>query len=223
MNKRSLSNRLFAGLDDALTRSEARLVADLTSPSRIQKFLDGIQYSEEVRYRCPLNVVRDRKGHCFDGAVFAAAMLQRIGYHPLLVDLIPNENDYDHVLAVYKARGHWGAVAKSNYSGLRYREPVYRTVRELVMSYFEDFFNSIGEKTLRAYTRPLDLNAFNNVNWLVQDEALDAIGETLDEIRKFKVMTPAMIRSLSFADERSVRAGLLGARKDGLFKPKRKS
>lgn len=218
-----MADSSFDGFDDSLTRGEARLVSGLTSPARIQKFLDGILYSEEVRYRCPLNVVRDRKAHCFDGAVFAAAMLRRIGHRPLVVDLIPNENDDDHVLAVYKTRRHWGAVAKSNFSGLRYREPVFRTVRELVMSYFEVFFNSIGEKTLRAYTRPLNLTPFDSLNWMVRDEGLDAIGERLDVIRKFKVLTPAMIRHLSYADERSVQAGLLGARKDGLFKAKRKS
>jgi hypothetical protein len=217
------SNRFSKNFDEALTRREERFMAGLTSPARIQKFLDGIQYSEEVRYRCPLNVVRDRKGHCFDGAVFAAAMLRRLGHRPLVVDLIPNENDDDHVLAVFRERGHWGAVAKSNFSGLRYREPVFRTVRELVMSYFEDFFNAVGEKTLRAYTRPLDLTTLDSSNWLVQDEGLDAIGERLDEIKKFKVLTPAMIRHLSFADKRSVQAGLLGARKDGLFKPNKKT
>ena len=211
----------FDNFNSKLTLVEARLIAGFTTPVRIQEFLDGIQYSEEVRYRCPLNVVRDRKGHCFDGAVFAAAMLRRLGHRPLVVDLIPNENDDDHVLAVFRERGHWGAVAKSNFSGLRYREPVFRTVRELVMSYFEDFFNAVGEKTLRAYTRPLDLITLDSSNWLVQDEGLDAIGERLDEIKKFKVLTPAMIRHLSFADKRSVQAGLLGARKDGLFKPKK--
>ena len=148
---------------------------------------------------------------------FPLAMI--IGYPPLVVDIIPNENDDDHVLAVYKTEGHWGAVAKSNFTGLRYREPVYRSLRELVLSYFEDFFNSIGEKTLRAYTRPLDLRMFDSLDWMVRDEALDAIGEKLDEIRKFKVLTPSMIRNLSFADRQSVQAGLLGARKDGLFKP----
>jgi hypothetical protein len=203
-----------------LTRAEARLIAKLTTPDRIQRFLDSIEYSEEVRYRCPLTVLRDRKGHCFDGAVFAAAMLRRIGYTPLLVDIIPNENDDDHVLAVFKARGHWGAVAKSNFTGLRYREPVYRSVRELVLSYFEDFFNSMGEKTMRAYTRPLNLTSFDRIDWCMRDEALDAIGDKLDEVRKYSVLTPAMISGLSYADERSVKAGLLGARKDGLFKPR---
>ena len=219
MSQRHKADPSFDVFNDLVPRSDARRVAALTSPARIQKFLDGVQYSEEVRYRCPLSVLKDRKGHCFDGAVFAAAMLRRIGHKPLIVDLIPNENDDDHILAVYKARGHWGAVAKSNFTGLRYREPVFRTIRELVLSYFEDFFNSIGEKTLRAYTRPLDLRTFDPLDWLVRDVALDAIGERLDEIRKFRVLTPAMIRHPSFADERSVRAGLLGARVDGLFKP----
>jgi hypothetical protein len=209
--------------DNALTRAESRLLAGLTTPSRIQSFLDSIEYSEEERYRCPLTVLRDRKAHCFDGAMFAAAMLRRIGHPPLITDIIPNDNDDDHLLALYKVRGHWGAVAKSNYTGLRFREPVYRTLRELILSYFEDFFNAIGEKTMRAYTRPLDLSAFDRLGWMTNDETLDAIGERLDEIRKFKPLTPAMIRNLTFADQRSVRAGLLGAKASGLFKPVRRT
>jgi hypothetical protein len=203
----------------ALTRSEVRLVSSLNSPSKIQAYLDGIPYSEEIAYRCPLSVLRDKKGHCFDGALFAAAMLRRIGHPPLIVDMIPNDNDDDHLLALYKAHGHWGAVAKSNYSGLRFREPVYRTLRELIFSYFEDFFNAIGEKTLRAYTRPLNLKAFDKLNWMTSNEHLDSIADELDEIRQFKVLTASMIRNLTFADKRSVQAGLLGAQKAGLFKP----
>jgi hypothetical protein len=214
-----MTHAFFRAFNAKLTQSEVSRIAGLTTPEQIQRLLDSVDYSEEVRYRCPLNVLKDCKGHCFDGAVFGAAMLRRIGYPPLVVDIIPNENDDDHVLAVYKTEGHWGAVAKSNFTGLRYREPVYRSLRELVLSYFEDFFNSIGEKTLRAYTRPLDLRMFDSLDWMVRDEALDAIGEKLDEIRKFKVLTPSMIRNLSFADRQSVQAGLLGARKDGLFKP----
>jgi len=209
--------------DKALTPSEARRIAGLTTPSHIQSFLDSIEYSEEERYRCPLTVLRDGKGHCFDGALFAAAMLRRIGHAPLITDIIPNDNDDDHLLALYKVRGHWGAVAKSNYSGLRFREPVYRTLRELILSYFEDFFNAIGEKTMRAYTRPLNLTAFDRQGWMTSDGALDAIGERLDEIQKFKPLTPAMIRNLSFADQRSVQAGLLGAKAAGLFKPSSRS
>ncbi len=202
-----------------LTRTEARRISGLTSPFKIQTFLDGIEYSEEVRYRCPLTVLRDMKGHCFDGALFAAAMLRRIGHPPLILDIIPNDNDDDHLLALYKTRGHWGAVAKSNYTGLRFREPIHRTVRELIISYFEVFFNAIGEKTMRAYTRPLDLKEFDKLQWEINDESLDAIADRLDEIQKVRPLTPEMIRNLAFADERSVKAGLLGAKAAGLFKP----
>ncbi|MBF8295919.1 MAG: hypothetical protein HW389_2464 [Bacteroidetes bacterium] len=150
-------------------------------------------------------------------------MLRRIGHPPLITDIIPNDNDDDHLLALYRIDGHWGAVAKSNYSGLRFREPVYRTLRELILSYFEDFFNAIGEKTMRAYTRPLNLTAFDRLGWMTNDETLDAIGERLDEIQKFKPLTQSMIRHLSFADQRSVQAGLLGAKATGLFKPSSRS
>ena len=206
----------------SITRSEARIISNLTSPSKIQTFLDNVRYSDETRYRCPLSVLRDNRAHCFDGALFAAAMLRRIGYPPLIIDMIPNDNDDDHLLAVFKIQGHLGAVAKSNYSGLRFREPVYRTLRELVMSYFEDFFNSIGEKTLRGYTRPLNLKEFDRLNWMTSNENLDAIAVRLDEIRRFKVISSSMIHRLSFADHRSVAAGLLGAKKSGLFKPHRR-
>jgi hypothetical protein len=202
----------------ALTRAEARRISELTTPFKIQSFLDAIEYSDEVRYRCPLTVVRDMMGHCFDGAVFAAAMLKRIGHRPLILDILPNDNDDDHILALYKVDGHWGAVAKSNYTGLRFRESVHRTVRELIMTYFEVFFNAVGEKTMRAYTRPLNLNEFDKLDWETCDDAMDVIGERLDEIQKFKPVTRAMIRRLSFADDRSVNAGLMGAKASGLFK-----
>lgn len=215
--------KLQRDFDTLLTRTEAQTIAKLTTPAKIQSFLDSIEYSEEERYRCPLTVLRDRKGHCFDGALFAAAMLRRIGHPPLITDIIPNDNDDDHLLALYKVKGHWGALAKSNYSGLRFREPVYRTLRELILSYFEDFFNAIGEKTMRAYTRPLNLTAFDKLGWMTNDSVLDAIGEKLDDIPKYKPLTPGMIRNLSFADERSVRAGLLGSKASGLFKPAKPS
>jgi len=210
----------LAALRAACTKHEARRMEALATPAAIQTFLDSIEYSEEERYRCPLTVLRERKGHCFDGALFAAAMLRRIGHPPLIVDIIPNDNDDDHLLAIYSVRGHWGAVAKSNYSGLRYREPVYRTLRELVMSYFDDFFNALGEKTMRAYTRPLNLKTFDSLHWMTIDDNLDAIGVRLDAIRKNRVLTPAMIRSLTVADRRSVQAGLLGSKPEGLFKAK---
>ncbi|MCC6187637.1 MAG: hypothetical protein IT318_01275 [Anaerolineales bacterium] len=202
----------------ALTFAESTLIAGLDTPLKIQEFLDTLLYSAEDRYRAPLTVLRDRSAHCYDGAVFAAALLRRLGHPPLIVDMLPNERDDDHLLALFKRDGHWGAVAKSNYSGLRYREPIHRTLRELVLSYFEDYFNPAGEKTLRAYTVPLNLARFDRLEWEARDEALDAIADRLDQIRKITLLTPAMIANLAPVDPRSLAAGLMGANPAGLFK-----
>lgn len=191
----------------------------LDSPPAIQEYLDGITYSAELVYRCPASVLRDHKGHCFDGAVLAAAALRRIGFPPLLVDLLPWEgHDDDHVLAVFKIEGGWGAVAKSNFVGLRYRDPVFRSLRELVMSYFEPFFNLAREKTLRAYTTPLNLTRFDRHRWTTRDEAMEDIATGLDQLRKHQVLAPGMAERLVLTDPRSFEGGLLGALPEGLRK-----
>ncbi len=197
-------------------------MARLTTPVKIQAFLDKVIYSSEEIYRCPLRVLRDRVGHCFDGAVFAAAALRRLGHPPLILDLLPNSRDDDHLLALFKRDGYWGAVAKSNFVGLRYREPIFRTLRELVLSYFEQFYNVEGEKTLRGYTVPVNLSRFDRLPWMTEDAPLDLIADRLDEIRKVQVLTPEMVARLSPVDERSHRAGLLGVNEAGLYRPKRK-
>jgi hypothetical protein len=206
-----------------VTKSELQLLTKLSSPFKIQEFLDSIPYSDEERYRCPRSVLQDCKAHCYDGAVFAAAALRMIGYPPLLVDMLPNSRDDDHILAVFRLKNRWGAVAKSNFSGLRFREPVYRGLRELIMSYFESYYNIAGEKTLLGYTAPLHLNRFDKLNWLVNDKAMDAIAQGLDENRKYRILTPAMARQLSAVDSRSYHAGLLGANQKGLFQPKERN
>jgi len=206
--------------DRSLNKKELKLVSNLTSPVKIQAFLDSIPYSAEDIYRCPLRVLRDRKAHCFDGAMFAAAALRRLGYPPLILDLLPH-NDDDHLLALYQREGHWGAVAKSNFVGLRFREPVYRTLRELVMSYFEDFYNVDREKTLRGYTVSLNLSAFDPLNWVTCDETMDAISDKLDKIRKVYLLTDKLVAGLALVDERSYQAGLMGVNAAGLYKPQR--
>jgi len=202
-----------------LTKTELRTFSRLISPFKIQEFLDSIPYSNEKRYRCPRHVLQDRKAHCYDGAVFGAAALRMIGYPPLLIDMLPNKRDDDHILAVYRRNNHWGAIAKSNFSGLRFREPVYRSLRELIMSYFESYYNIAGEKTLVGYTAPLNLNRFNKLNWFANDKAMDAIANKLDNHRTYQVLTPAMARQLSVMDKRSYHAGLLGSNHKGLFQP----
>jgi hypothetical protein len=208
--------------DQALSKTERTLMAKLNSPSGIQAFLDGFAYSTEEAYRCPLRVLRERIAHCFDGALFAAAALRRIGFPPLLLEMLPNDRDDDHMLAPYKMNGHWGAVAKSNFVGLRFREAIYRTLRELVLSYFEQYYNVEREKTLRGYTAPLNLKAFDRFNWMVRGEPLEQIATRLGEIRKISVVAPQMIAKLSLVDPRSYQAGLLGAVEGGLYRPSRR-
>ncbi len=205
--------------DRTMTETERQTMSALTSPLKIQSFLDEIPYSSESVYRCPLRVIRERVGHCFDGAVFAAAALRRIGYPPLLLDMIPNSRDDDHILALFRNEGHWGALAKSNFVGLRYREPIYRNLRELVMSYFEQYYNVEREKTLRGYTVPLNLITFDHLNWMTADEAMERIAQRLDEIRRFSLLTPQMIACLAPLDERSYQAGLQGVNATGLYRP----
>ena len=157
-------------LQAQLNPSERKELAGLNRPIDIQSFLNNIPYSEDEFYRCPLRVLREKKAHCFDGGLFAAMAMRHIGStRPLILELIPNDRDDDHILALFKQFGHWGAVAQSNFSGLRYREPVYRSLRELVMSYFEDFFNAVGEKTT------------DRLPWTDQPESLRPVG--LDDQR----------------------------------------
>jgi hypothetical protein len=201
-----------------LSPTERSFMDRLDSPAKIQAFLNTIPYSEDHFYRCPLRVLRDRKGHCFDGALFAAAAFRHIGLPPLILELIPNERDDDHILAIFKKDRHWGAVAQSNFSGLRYREPVYLGLRELVMSFFEDHFNAAGEKTLRAYRGPIDLSAFDRLDWMASDAGLDELSDGMDRYRVRPLLTDGMAASLELVDERSLQAGLLGSNPDGLYK-----
>ncbi len=170
------SNPMFT---NDLNRAERRTVARLTSPARIQTYLDELAYNPgDDRYRCPLTVVREGLAHCFEAAVFGAAALRQIGYRPLIVNLFPEPGtDDEHLLAIYGERCAWGAVAKSNYAGLRYREPIHRSLRELVVSYFEQYYNLAKDKTLRSYSRPLNLASFDRYDWLAQDDTMTLIEE----------------------------------------------
>lgn len=209
----------FSNFRHPLSESERQFFETLTTPAKIQAFLDSIPYSTDPFYRCPLRVFRERMAHCFDGALFAAMALRRLGHPPLILEMVPNDRDDDHLLALYKCDGYWGAVAKSNFVGLRFREPVYRNLRELVMSYFEQFYNVEREKTLRSYSLPLHLKTFDRLNWMASDGPLERIAQRLDKIQKVPVITRKMVSNLSLLDERSYHAGLSGANKAGLFKP----
>jgi len=201
------------------TKAELRLFGRLSSPIMIQRYLNRLAYDPDYGARSPRWIIKERKAHCFEGAIFAAAALRQLGHRPRLVD-IRSWNDDDHVIAVFKERGHWGAVAKSNFTVIRFREPVYRTLRELVMSYFDVYFNPIGQKTMRSYSLPLDLTQFDKRRWMTTDEDLEYIGDKLNIRTHIPVLTRSMIRRLNLADPDLVKAGLLGARPEGLFKPR---
>jgi len=197
----------------AFTKAERAIFRTLSTPEKIQRFLDhDLAYNKEPdgpRCRSPRLALRDRTAHCMEGALFGAAALRMLGHPPLLLDLEAVRDD-DHVLAIFRIQGLWGAVAKSNYSGLRYREPVFRTLRELVMSYFEHYFNPQREKTLRNYSRPVNLQRFDNIEWMTAEEDPWAIPEYLCTISHSPLMPPRTVKRLSAVDDRLFAAGLVG-------------
>lgn len=201
------------------TRAETRLLDRLRTPLDVQRYLDQTPYSTDPIYRCPRRVMQDRRAHCVDGALFAAAALQHHGDPPLIC-WINAERDDGHLLALFRRDGLWGAVAKSNFVGLRFREPVYRSLRELLMSYFNDYFNAKGERSMRSYTRPLDLRRFDRLNWQTSREAMSPIiDDALDRLPVTRVAPASVIRRLGDVDPRTLAAGMLGTDKRGLFKP----
>jgi len=183
----------------------------LNTPSKVQRFLDAIRYNTEVdgeTFRSPRRVLADRTANCIEGAVLAAAALRVQGEPPLIMDLTA-VRDEDHVIAVFRKGSLWGAIGTSKFTGLRYREPVYRTLRELAMSYFEQYFNLAGERTLRGYGRPVNLARFDAMKWMTSAEALWPIAEHLERIPHISLVPPAAARRLTPLGPRLRAAGLL--------------
>jgi hypothetical protein len=193
----------------SFTEAELRKLRSLKDPHGIQRFLDAQPYHLADTAWSPQRVLRENTSHCFEGALFGAAALRVNGYPPLIIDL-EAEHDTDHVIAVYKQHGHWGSIAKSNYTGCRYREPVYRTLRELALSYFDVYFNMRRERTLRTFSNPVNLARFDRLGWMTTDKQLWFIAEYLFTIRHFPLLKPAMAKRLHRLDDRSFRAGCLG-------------
>lgn len=200
------------------SHEEIRILNKLNSPYHIQEFLDDCKYNATGETRSPRYILANRRAHCLEGALFAAACLEYCGFQPLVVDL-QAFNDDDHVIAVFKIDNHWGALAKSNFTTLRFREPVYRTVRELAMSYFDFYFNTDGEKTLRAYSRPFNLKMFNNKNWRTTEDDLEEIGYFLDEAKHIPLINDQQISRLVKAGDYLLESSLMGSIPEGLFVP----
>lgn len=196
--------------DFGLTPAEAGRLRRLSPPWRIQKFLDELDYDFRGEgCRSPRRVLRERKVQCMDGALFAAAALRVQGHRPLILDLEAVFDD-DHVIALHRVNGLWGSIARSNYSGLRSREPLFRTVRDLVLSYVEGYFNLRRQKTLRRYSRPFDLSFFDARNWMTTDEDLWEIPDHLVGIRHYRLLTPAQETALASVSRVVFEAGLVG-------------
>jgi hypothetical protein len=197
-----------AGATDGFAPRELRALRGLRTPHGIQRALDAMPYHLASTAWSPRRVLRECTAHCLEGAIFAAAALRVLGHPPLLLDLEAVQ-DSDHVLALYRHRGHWGAIAKSNFAGLR-----YRSLRELVMSYFEGYVNLRGDRTLRAYSRPVNLARFDRCRpgWMTTEGELWWVAEHLVGIRHTPLLRPAAIGHLHRVDRRSLDAGLVGHR-----------
>jgi hypothetical protein len=197
------------------TRQECAVFRQLASPEKIQRFLDEeILYDPSVSCRSPRCVLRERRGHCMEGALLASTALRMLGHPPLLFDLHA-ERDDDHVLSLFRRDGLWGAIGNSNYSGLRYREPVYKSLRELAMSYFEHYFNPRGERTLRGYSRPINLSQFDSTGWMTCEEDPWHIPNYLTTISHTLLIPRKVVARLTTLDPRLRAANEHGMKKAG--------
>jgi len=193
----------------AFTPSELRKLRSFKDPYGVQRFLDDMPYHLADTAWSPRRVLRERTSHCLEGAIFGAAALRVLGFPPLLLDF-EAENDTDHVLAAFRVKEHWGAVAQSNYTGCRYREPVYRSLRELAMSYFNLYFNMRGERTLRNFSRPVNLARFDHLEWMTTEDPVWFIPNYLCDIHHFKLLRPGMVKRLHRVDKRLFQAETIG-------------
>ena len=198
-----------SGSATGFTGKELRKLHSLKNPYGIQEFLDEMPYHLEDTAWSPRKVLAEGSSHCLEGAIFAAAALRANGYPPLLLDF-EAEHDTDHVIAIYRQAGCWGAVAKSNYAGCRWREPVYRTLRELALSYFNAYFNLRRERTLRRYSVPVRLKRFDSQNWMTTDQPVWFIVDHLFDIKHYSLLTKTQVKRLHRVDERLFQAECLG-------------
>ncbi len=194
-----------------LTKEEYKLLKSLNTPRKIQDYLDKLSINfEEHGETClsPRMVIKFKTAHCFEGSVFAAAALRVNGHKPLVVSLETAADDQDHLITVFKQHGHWGAISKTNHAVLRYREPVYKSIRELVMSFFHEYFGvNDGKKNLRGYSRPIDLSKFDYCNWMSSDKELWNIYDYSFKVPHIKIMKRSQIATLRKANDIEIKAG----------------
>jgi hypothetical protein len=197
--------------DYGYTKEEIRLFRKLSSPKKIQNYLNSFKFNfrEDGFFVSPRFVIKNKKADCLEGAIFAATVLEFHGNKPLILDLRSSKKpfDYDHVVAIFKQYGCFGAISKTNHGVLRYREPVYKTVRELVMSYFHEYFLKNGRKTLREYSNLLNLNTLKKINWRTGEDNLWEIHEILDKLKHYPILSIKQIQNLRKADDIEIKLG----------------
>ena len=193
-----------------LTPTELKLLRRLNTPRKVQDYLDSLRLNFEPEgdtCLSPRQVMREKRAHCIEGAMLAALAFRLQGQKPLILDLESARHDFDHVIALFKQHGCWGAVSKTNHAVLRYREPVYRTIRELVLSYFHEYFDKKGFKTLRRYSRPVDLSRFDKRNWMTNEKDNWFVAQYLVEVEHLPLLTRSQMATLRKADPIEIEAG----------------
>lgn len=197
-----------------LLPKELRLLRPLSTPSRVQNFLDALPMNWEKKgdtHYSPRRALAHQKAHCIEGALIAAAAFWLHGEEPLLMDLQvrSGRGDDDHVVALYQRNGYWGAVSKTNHATLRFRDPVYKTLRELALSYFHEWFvNDTGEKTLESYSKPLNLKRFGT-SWITAADDLWYLDDALNALPHYSLVPKGNRRFIRTADQMERRAGKL--------------
>lgn len=194
-----------------LNREETKLFKKLNSPKKIQDYLDCLQFNFEKNgetCRSPREVIQKKEAHCMEGALLAASILWYHGKKPILLDLKAIRPDFDHVLAIFKEAGRFGAISKTNHAVLRYRDPVYTSVRELAMSYFHEYFLNSGKKTMRSFSLPFSLIPFGT-EWVTSYENLWHIPQALDKSKHQSVAPLTTLSKLRPASKIEIRAGTL--------------
>ena len=197
---------------DGLSSSELKILRSLRTPKKIQDFLDTLPINfEDGGDTCmsPRKVLRTRTAHCMEGAMLAALALRIAGRKPLVMDLKVTDEDFDHVVALFQEHGHWGAISKTNHGTLRYRDPIYKSIRELAMSYFHEYTTKNGKKVLRSYSRPVDLSRFDKQGWMTQEDDVWYVPEYLDDVKHFEILTPKQKKNLRPGDAMERRLGTL--------------
>ncbi len=196
---RAMGEAYRTRLKRVCTTVECALFARLNSPQKIQDYLDTLPINFEIHgetYMSPRRTIAEQTAHCLEGALVAAAAFAYHGKAPLLLDFQTTHDDEDHVVAPFEIHGYWGAVSKTNHAILRYRDPVYRSIRELALSYFHEYFNESGKKTLRTFSKPFDLSRYAPDQWVCARDDLYWLVEALDASRHFPVVPAKNVRAL---------------------------